>query len=511
MMRHAPDGSYWHPHPSQKIRAYMDANFERVPNESRWLPRVGNRTIKDLKMSATVYIVTPQASVSALSFEPGSTVLCCDNILADIEARVSDASIRTYGIQLGTAYYLGTSERIVALGARYIYGGGCYVFDKSLMNPRPYGIADCAATIARMCGAKRLICYGASAHVISEKGLVMNKSPSNEQALINKAANGLEVTFPEVPTTGSKKRAHIRSLGGLAVVGACLQAIASGLEQLGYACIKSKGLSESGTDVCVVWNGYKSVSQTWATHARRRGASLLYCEHGFIKRADYAQIDTEGFLHMAAWARRRDALPAWAEARLLSLCTPQPVRARTEGDILILGQVDNDSQLQQSDPNTVGGLLAKVSKALPTGVKAVFRPHPSASYRTFQVPRGIEVRSLPITERDSYRSAKQSTGSLHQALEAARFVVAINSNSLVDATIAGVPCLAFGPAIGLNYGAYASWSEVGLQGMLDGWAPNADDVDYFLKSLVCHQWSNAELRDPRVLSALIAGQLPEEL
>jgi hypothetical protein len=110
--------------------------------------------------------------------------------------------------------------------------------------------------------------------------------------------------------------------------------------------------------------------------------------------------------------------------------------------------------------------------------------------------RGVEAYRDDLHGRD-----------LQEDIAGARFCVAINSTALVDATLAGCPCMAFGPSVGINAGVYHPASpatvERDILEMLGGWTPCDDDVDRYLRWLTAVQYSNDELADGTALSAVL--------
>jgi hypothetical protein len=85
--------------------------------------------------------------------------------------------------------------------------------------------------------------------------------------------------------------------------------------------------------------------------------------------------------------------------------------------------------------------------------------------------------------------------------------VAINSNALVEATLAGIPCAAFGPSLGLIAGVYhrltlATLNE-DLAEMIKGWQPNPEAVERYLAWLAGRQWSCEEFRQPEILLPIL--------
>lgn len=107
-------------------------------------------------------------------------------------------------------------------------------------------------------------------------------------------------------------------------------------------------------------------------------------------------------------------------------------------------------------------------------------------------------------------------GGLAEALKNCRFCIAVNSNALNEALIAGVPCMAFGPFLGINAGAVKKATvatlAADLQEMVDGWMPEQAIVENYLHWLAARQWNPEEMARPEILLPLLeaAGcKMPE--
>ena len=274
-------------------------------------------------------------------------------------------------------------------------------------------------------------------------------------------------------------------------------------------------------EVVVFWNGLKNIHRRHADAVARFGATPLILEHGFFDRNRHFQADHQGILHRASW-RERVAGPAPPDGlERLKKFYPSGLRTsarRPNGYVLVLGQVNGDSQLIDSEIVSEKPLQRAIKGVLPDGVRAYFRPHPATAKK-----RRIRRREiLPFLgdgpdpdETETYRKTKTGTG-LADALAGAMFAVAINSNALNEALALGVPCLAFGPFLGIDAGVVHPTSlkilRKDLGEMLDGWHPADDAVLNYLAWLAARQWTIEEFGDPALLARLLtdAGvELPE--
>jgi hypothetical protein len=293
-----------------------------------------------------------------------------------------------------------------------------------------------------------------------------------------------------------------------------LNGIADGLNKVGYSVHRIS----SGKDwrvlrrpsLVVCWNGRRDKS--WSELAKRHKCKSLYVEHGFFQRGDFAQVDHAGILHWSSWsADVTKEPPAGADERLARFVPEiKPTMARKTGPILVLGQVDGDTQMDGAEIEGAPKLLRQLENAINRDFDVVFRPHPLAHIAGLQAarrfPRFAIVNEDPARNRAEYAHEKHSP-TLAEALASCRFAVAINSNALVEAVAAGVPCLAFGPAIGITAGAFRkatiSTLPQDIQSMCAGWVPKQANVDRFLRWLACRQWSSDELRDQKVITMLL--------
>jgi len=296
--------------------------------------------------------------------------------------------------------------------------------------------------------------------------------------------------------------------------------VATGLAELGFRVeVRDPADAESvlTADVAAVWNGRNSTAAHAAGLIRKHRIPCLWAEHGFYQRSRSVQIDHAGFLHEASWSNAEHLNadpPAWAWPKLHRLAgdirRPQAIG---DGHVLILGQVPGDTQMDNSeirDPVALQRLLADPLKR--AGVPAYFRPHPQMDHHErdilFPLWGGVNGQ-----ERDEYAANKHGRG-LDEALEGCRFVIAVNSNALNEALIAGVPAMAFGPSIGLAAGVFRRATpqtiDADLHDMLCGWAPPYRESCNYLAHLAARQWDVAELDDGRVLAGLLeaAGVRP---
>lgn len=133
--------------------------------------------------------------------------------------------------------------------------------------------------------------------------------------------------------------------------------------------------------------------------------------------------------------------------------------------VLITGQVRGDASIKHLSVN-YDNIVARIKEV--TTLPIQFRPHPQ---RGTPVPRG----------------AQQSRGDLAQSLAQAKVVVTINSNTSVDAILAGTPCIV------RDKGSMA-WDVCGHEFADIKQLPTPDRTQW-CNNLAYTQWSPEEIED----------------
>jgi len=279
--------------------------------------------------------------------------------------------------------------------------------------------------------------------------------------------------------------------------------IAHGLSRIGYrvetvmdGSFREWPIFSVAPDVLAVWTGRREPDSKIVATAEAAGITVLRAEHGFFDRTKNFHVDHEGILHWASWCRKlRGPAPAGGAARLASVWPKpiEPARVLKTGYVLVIGQMDGDTQMQDSAISEALPLEKIVMRSLPKGIDARFRPHPKGL-------RGYQMRRhyLPLCEAET----------LEAALAGARFVVTINSNTGVEAIAQGVPVLAFGPATYLTAGVAKQATEAtimaDLKAMLDGWHHDDAAARQYLAHLAARQYSLNELGAGECLRSILA-------
>lgn len=196
-----------------------------------------------------------------------------------------------------------------------------------------------------------------------------------------------------------------------------LIAIAEGLKRCGVTVSDFMGVPDSDADFCVVW-GMRRALRCQASGFK---GPILIAERGWIDRFNYTSLGWDGINGRARFGAVHD------EDRFNRLFGHNLKPWRKQGGYaLIMGQVLGDASLFEVD---IIEWYKKTAVALwKAGWDIKFRPHPVSEQRGHARPR------VPFSQTFE--------GTMEEALDGAGLVVAYNSNSLVDAILAGIPVCA---------------------------------------------------------------------
>jgi hypothetical protein len=199
-----------------------------------------------------------------------------------------------------------------------------------------------------------------------------------------------------------------------------MEAMARGLRRHGVDVIEFHDYTSTDVDFCVTWGLRK------AERCKAQGFNgpYLIMERGYI--GDRMRIWTSlGWDGLNGHARFNGV---WDENRFDKNFSSdlKPWRSEDSGYALIMGQVVGDMSLVNVD--IVQWYKDTATELWKAGWDIRFRPHPMSD------KKGHERPHVPFS--------KISEGSLQEALSGAALVCAFNSNSLVDAVMAGVPVYA---------------------------------------------------------------------
>jgi hypothetical protein len=201
----------------------------------------------------------------------------------------------------------------------------------------------------------------------------------------------------------------------------------------------NKAMADRGKDVLVLEHGYFGDREN------------VFCSCGFNGLNGRAEFLMPIVKPRDRWEKHKDA----AEVK--------PWRTTPGEYVLLLGQVAGDASVQNLPPTWYGEIAAKARGVF--GLPVVFRPHPKA--RATTTVDGTETR----------------LGGLQDAFKNAHCAITWNSNSGVDAVLAGVPTFTF------DEGSMA-WAVTLHKLSEDLHRP---DRDIWLRHLAYCQWTVEEL------------------
>lgn len=236
-------------------------------------------------------------------------------------------------------------------------------------------------------------------------------------------------------------------------------AFLEGLERHGFEVQAYENFNPKPVDLLVIW-GIRNAGTI--RKQKEAGGEVCVLERGYIgDREKWTSVSFGGGLNNRGTFRG----PLSDGSRWENLWSQKlmPWKEDKEGYALLLGQVPTDSAVSGAG---VPAWYVKTTKALiKKGIEVRFRPHPLA--------RNVFVHGAP-----------NSLGNLQQAFSEAAFALTWNSNSALDAVIAGVPTITADP------GAMA-WDVTGHD-VLE-FPPTPDRTAWCHKMAWC-QYNEEELR-----------------
>lgn len=212
-------------------------------------------------------------------------------------------------------------------------------------------------------------------------------------------------------------------------------------------------------DLLVLW-GVRRIQQLKAR--RIRAGKICVLERGYLgDRFAWTSVSFGGGLNRRGMFRGPFADGSRFEKHFAQLL--QPWRDRPDGYALIMQQVPGDCSIDGVDmPAFYEAARAELGKAMPVKIRA----HPNVT---------------PKRDGDAAMAAARS--SLQEDLAGARCVVTWNSNSGVDAVMAGVRTVAMDPGS-------MAWEVTGHELAL----PPAPDRTQWAHALAWKQWREDEMR-----------------
>jgi hypothetical protein len=213
-----------------------------------------------------------------------------------------------------------------------------------------------------------------------------------------------------------------------------LDAMAEACHDIGHCVVRWRGplsgrmpyrRSLPVCDLAILFNGIHRAYRSVLARLHAWGAATLMIELGFYPQANHYQVDPRGVNASASWA---------SEPIDVDKNTPLPIRLN--GDLLLLMQLDDDTQITEHSPwfASMEQLIRFVGScsALPVRVRLHPKPPNLERVREQVAEAGAEL------DRSS---------SLEAALSRCRAAACVNSSAVVAALAVGLPVLCYGNAV----------------------------------------------------------------
>jgi hypothetical protein len=215
---------------------------------------------------------------------------------------------------------------------------------------------------------------------------------------------------------------------------AMLDAMADECQRLGHRVVRWRGPLSGRMpygrwlppcEIAVLFNGAHRSYRPAVARLRARGTATIFVELGWYPQAGHYQVDPLGVNAAASWATE----PLACEGKT-------PVAVRAAGDLLLLLQLNDDTQITERSPwfanmEVLVSFICQHSR-LPVRV----RPHPLDRQK-------LALRRLVEMSGGIWDAAE----TLAHSLASAKVVACINSSAAVEAMAQGLPVLCYGEAI----------------------------------------------------------------
>lgn len=244
-------------------------------------------------------------------------------------------------------------------------------------------------------------------------------------------------------------------------------------------------------DLAILFNGTHVKYGPALDRLKQMGAELLFVELGWSPQKGTVQIDPVGINARASWA---------GEPLIAKGITP--LHVRPTGDLLVLMQLDSDTQITELSPwfANMHQFVTHVCRhsALPVRVRA----HPIA-------PPAAEL----VRKVEQLGATWDHSASLAEALAGCKAVACINSSSGIDALARRLPVLCYGMSIYRHSGAVycltnrEQETRLATEQLAAGNCPLFEErSDAAALRALDHQWPFHEISQR--LPPMIAAQLP---
>jgi Capsule polysaccharide biosynthesis protein len=281
-----------------------------------------------------------------------------------------------------------------------------------------------------------------------------------------------------------------------------LDSLADACEQAGYRVKRWRGPLSGrmpysrwlpDCEMAILFNGTHEAYREPLARLRDMQAATLFVELGWHPQAGHYQVDSSGVNAAASWCR--EPLP---------ITNSVPPELRAKGDLLVLLQLDGDTQITRHSPwfgnmQSFVQFLARHSQ-MPVRV----RPHP------LQADQAV-VRTLA----ESYGLSWDENAQLSDSLSTAKAVACINSSAAVLAMEQGLPVLCYGEAVYRHAGAVyrltaesTATERVTLELQNGKCSLSSDGMASMVARIQAQQWRPAEAsqRLPPLIAELLASR-----
>ncbi len=276
-----------------------------------------------------------------------------------------------------------------------------------------------------------------------------------------------------------------------------LDALAARCRQIGHRVVRWRGPLSGrvphsrrlpSCDVAIVFNGLHRSYEPAVAKIQSLAITPIFVELGWYPQNGTFQIDTSGINALASWA----TLPLTSQPRT-------PLTVRPQGDLLLLLQLDWDSQVTYLSPwfanMTVWVQHMSEHSRLPLRIRRHPLSQPSA-----EIVRLVEQRGLRWDHASS----------LAESLAGCRAAACVNSSAAVEAMAHKIPVLCYGKAVFRHeHAAYcltndATQTTAVTASLAQGRCTLSEEsVDEVVGRIAAHQWTiyDVPTRLPALLQA----------
>lgn len=184
-------------------------------------------------------------------------------------------------------------------------------------------------------------------------------------------------------------------------------------------------------DAAILFNGTHERYDSAIATLQSSGVPILYMELGWHPQDGTVQIDPQGINAMASWS-----------SAPLGITGKTPLTVKSQGDLLVLLQLDWDTQITKFSPHFRNMCEFVTHMCHYSRLPLRIRAHPLQ-------PPTAEVKAMVERVGASW----DASPNLAKALDEAKAVACLNSSGGVEAIARGLPVLCYGQSIFRHHGA----------------------------------------------------------